>query len=281
MHPTVESEPCLAGLPRIQPLPLILQPQKEFVMRNRMESLALLSLSLAQPIAGWLSRFTHRGKTIEERSDAAGGMVTPAKGAFAIWGPLFAGNLALAVRSFSRRRFEAPLNRWIAWLSSAAFAGNTAWGVQAQFGGLGWPSFGIISASTIAASAATIAAERGATSPGFGRLAADTIGPLAGWLTVATFANLESTLNETQGRLPERAATRRAKALVGVASAAATGMAIASRGNPGYAAASAWGLGGVMLRNNRESRPEVAATAAIGLCAVAVATLFSRRRRRD
>jgi hypothetical protein len=245
-----------------------------------MESLALLSLSLAQPVAGWLSRFTHRGKTIEERSDAADGMVTPAKGAFAIWGPLFAGNLALAVRSFSRPRFDAPLNRWIAWLSSAAFASNTAWGVQAQFGGLGWPSFGIISASAVAASAATIASERVATGSGFARLAANTTGPLAGWLTVAAFANLESTLNETQGRLPERAAIRRAVALVGAASAAAAGMAVATRGNLGYAAASAWGLGGVMVRNQRESRSAVATTAAIGLCAVAAATLFSRHRLR-
>lgn len=249
-------------------------------MSHRMESLALLFLSIAQPVAGWLSHFTHRGKTIEERSDAAGGRVTPAKGAFAIWGPLFAGNVALAVRSFFRSRFETPLNRWIAWLSATAFAGNTAWGVQAQFGGLGWPSFAIISASAIAASAATIASERAAMDTGFARLAANTTGPLAGWLTVATFANLESTLNETQGRLPERAATRRAVALVGAASAAATGMAIATRGNPGYAAAAAWGLGGVMLRNQRESRPEVATAATIGLCTVAVATLFCRRRLR-
>ena len=249
-------------------------------MRNRMQSLALLSLSLAQPVAGWLAHFTGRGKTIEERSDAAGGMVTPAKGAFAIWGPLFAGNLALAVRSFFRHRFESPLNQWIAWLSGAAFAGNTAWGVQAQFGGLGWPSFGIIAGSAIAASAATVASECVAADSGFARVAANTTGPLAGWLTVATFANLDSTLNETQGRLSARAATRRAVVLVGAASAAATGMAIATRGNLGYAAASAWGLGGVVLRSKRESRTDVAMTAAIGLCAVAAATLFSRYRLR-
>lgn len=246
-------------------------------MRQGMQSSALLALSLVQPVAGRLAQLTHRGVSIEERSDATRGPVTPAKGAFAIWGPLFAGNLALAVRSFFRRRFETPANKWIAWLSGAAFAGNTAWSVQAQFAGLGWPSFGIISGSALAASAATIAAETVADESGFARVAALTTGPLAGWLTVATFANLDSTLTQTHGRLSEPAASRRAVALVGAASVAATGMAIATRGNLGYAGAAAWGLGGILLRNARESRPAVAATASVGLGAVAMATLLTRR----
>ena len=248
-------------------------------MPNGLQSSALLSLALLQPIAGRLAQLTHRGVSIEERSAAARGPVTPANGAFAIWGPLFAGNLALAVRSFFRRRFEAPANKWITWLSGAAFAGNTAWSLQAQFAGLGWPSFGIIAGSATAASAAVIAAESVAHDSGFARLAATTVGPLAGWLTVATFANLDATFNETQGSSSEEAATRRAMVLVGAASGTAAAMAVATRGNLGYAGAAAWGLGGIVLRNRREQRPAVVRTAAIGLSAVALATILARRLR--
>lgn len=245
-------------------------------MRNGLQSLSLLLFALVQPIAGRLAQLTDKGISIEERSDTARGPVTPAKGAFAIWGPLFAGNLVLAARSFFRRRFEAPANKWIAWLSGTTFAGNIAWSLQAQFAGLGWPSFGIISSTAAAACATTIVAESAAEHSDFARIAANTTGPLAGWLTIATFANLESTLNETHGQVSDCASSRRAVALISAAGVAATGMAIATRGSLAYGGAAAWGLSGILLRNQREDRPAVAATAAIGLGAVTLATLLSR-----
>lgn len=246
-------------------------------MRRQLQSWALVVLAVLQPVAGWLSQISGHGKSIEERSDAARSPVTPAKGAFAIWGPIFAGNLALACCSFYRRRVEPPVNHWIAWLSGAAFAGNTAWSLQAQLAGLRWPSFGIISATTMAASAATITAESAADQSAFARFAARTMGPLAGWLSVAMFVNLDATLTRTQGHPSEREATRRGAGLTSAASVVATGMVLATRGNLGYAAATAWGLGGVLLRNQRESRPAVAKASAIGLGAVAIATLVARR----
>lgn len=250
-------------------------------MQTRFQSVALLLLALVQPIAGRLAQLINCGKSIEERSDATRGPVTPTKGAFAIWGPLFAGNLVLAVRSFFRSHIETPIEHWIAWLSGAAFAGNSAWSVQAQFAGLGWPSIGIISASAASAGVATILADSARQGSAFARLAANTTGPLAGWLTVATFANVDATLRETRGPLSEPDASRRGCFLVGAASAVATGTAVVTRGNLGYAAAAAWGLGGIFLRNRQESRPAVARTAALGICAVATATLISRYLSRD
>lgn len=120
-------------------------------------------------------------------------------------------------------------------------------------------------------------AESVADDSGFARFAANSIGPLAGWLTIAAAANLDSTLVETRGHLPRAVASRRSVALVTAASAAATAITVVTRGNSGYAAAAAWGLGGIVLRNQRESRPNVAAAAATGMCAVALATLLSRR----
>ena len=241
-----------------------------------LRSIVMLTLAVLQPIAGRLTELAGVGKSIEERSDATRGPITPAKGAFAIWGPLFAGNLWLAVKSFFGRRPASSAERRIAWLNSLAFAGNTGWSLQAQLGGLGWPSVAIITSSAAAATAGMLEAEAARPDTEFTRLAAHTTGPLAGWLTVATFANLDATLTATQGRPSPQRAEARAMALIGGASCVAVACALASKGNPGYAAAAGWGLGGIALRNVRERRPRVAAVAGAGVAGLLLATLAAR-----
>lgn len=239
-------------------------------------SLTLLALAVLQPIAGRLTELTGVGKSIEERSDDTRGPITPAKGAFAIWGPLFVGNLWLAWKSFFGGRSASRSERRIAWLNSLAFAGNTGWSLQAQFGGLGWPSVAIIATSAAAATAGLIEAETAQPDSGFTRLAARTTGPLAGWLTVATFANLDATMTASHGRPSPKQAEKRAMLLIGAASGVAVACSLASKGNPGYAAAAGWGLRGIVLRNIRERRPRVAAIAGAGVAGVLLATLAAR-----
>ena len=248
-------------------------------MPRPMPSLTLLALALAQPLSGRLAQLTGRGVSIERRSDAAHGAVTPAKGAFAIWGPIFAGGVAFALRSFRKDAARVPADRRLMLMNGLAFAGNSAWALQAQAVGLGWRSVAIISATAAAAVAATIDAETRRAHSAFARFASRTSGPLAGWLTVASFANLDATLVATRRSRDDE--TRRAVALVGAAGATAALMAAATRGNAGYVAASAWGLGAIALRNQRESRGAVVLTATLGLAAVAAATIFARRFRRS
>ncbi len=255
----------------------IYRPSSTPLERARLvRSGVLLLLALAQPIAG---RFGHRSgasRSIEARSDAVRGPITPPKGAFAIWAPIFVGNLALALdASFGREPFGAA-DRRIAWFNSAAFAANTAWSLQAQAAGLGWPSLAIITGGTVAASAAMIEAERVRAKSGFARVAAYTSGPLAGWLTVASFANLDGTLTTVHGRPTRDEAERRTMGLIGAATGAAAVLATASRGNAGYAAAAAWGLGSIALRNARERRPRLAVASAIGVGTVLLATMAAR-----
>jgi hypothetical protein len=244
-------------------------------MRERMASRLFLALAALQPLAGRLAQLTGYGVSIERRSEAAHGALTPANGAFAIWGPLFVANIALALRSFGSDAAREPAHRRIMRLNELAFAGNSAWSLQAQFRGLGWPSVAIIFGSATAAIAATIEAQSLAARSAFARFAALTTAPLAGWLTVASFANLDAAL--AAARASPKHESRHAAALGAAAGAATSVIALATHGNLGYAAAAGWGLSGIALRNHREWRPAVVRTAAIGLAALAAATWVARR----
>lgn len=266
---------------------------------NSVLARANLALTLVQPVAGQLAELTGWGQTMKERSHRSSGPVTPPDGAFAIWGPIFLATLALALRDIRDARgarggdggphgagSEAAAPHRVSGtgsrsrlLAGLAYAGNTAWSLQSQFGGLGWSSVAIIMSTTTAASAAMLEAEHEGARQGAG-VAALATGALAGWLTVAAFANLEATLNETRGRPRKAAETRRSVALVGGASSTAGALALASHGNLAYAAAACWGLGGVVVRNVRKRNTPVAAAAAAGVIALLGATLLGRRRSR-
>lgn len=252
---------------------------------DRALAIANLALASAQPLAAYVTKLTGRGVSEAERARAVDGPVSPAPGMFVIWLPLFATSIGHGAR-MARGRDSGPFPRTVAWLMTATYSCNTAWSLQAQLRGLGWPSVGIILAAAGSASAALISAERLAASTGSSasqalsleaRAATHAIAPLAGWLTLAAFANIEATLNATGRRPGEPRETRRALALLGGAVAAAAGITRASRGNRLYTAAVAWGLAGVALRNARARNPVVATAAGIGACAALGAAVFGRR----
>jgi hypothetical protein len=242
------------------------------------QALALTNLVLAsaQPVAAYVTKLTGRGVSEADRARAVDGPVSPAPGAFVIWLPLFSTSLlhgARVVRSGADIASLRPVLR----LMSAAYACNSAWSLQAQLRGLGWPSVVIISAAALSASAALVNAERLSERSREARVAARAVAPLAGWLTLATFANLEATLNETGARPRAARETQRAVALLGAASAATSAITWAGRGNPLYTAAVAWGLGGIVVRNLRARNTRVAIAAALGLAVSVAATVFRRR----
>jgi len=278
-------------------------------------AIANLALASAQPLAAYVTKLTGRGVSEAERASAVDGPVSPVPGTFVIWLPLFATSIGYGARIARVRDRRVPPGS-VAWLMSAAYSCNTVWSLQAQLRGLGWPSVAIILAAAGSASAALIGAERLAASSreasprgaateaarrearvpevaspetsslersvradlsNEARAAAHAIAPLAGWLTLAAFANIEATLNETGRRPRRREEARRALALLGGAQVAAAAIASASRGSPLYTAAVAWGLGGVVLRNLRAQNRVVAVAAGIGACAAVAGTLFGRR----
>ena len=236
-------------------------------------AVAGVMLSAAQPLAAYISQLTGLGMSEVERARQSDGPVTPADGAFAIWGPLFLGSVTWAGWSALKEQRGDPALRRIGWLACGAFASNIAWSLRAQFSGLGWPSLGIISTGAANANAALIRAARTPRA----KLATWTLGPLAGWLSLATFANLEATLNGTRERPAPHIEERRAAALLCAATATAAATTVASRGNLPYGAAVAWGLAGTALRNIRAQKPGVALTAGACLAALAGITWIARR----
>jgi hypothetical protein len=224
-----------------------------------------VGLAAAQPLAAYLSQLTGKGVSEVERARESDGPVTPADGTFAIWGPLFLGSLTWAGWSALPENRADPALRRIGWLACGTYASNIAWSIQAQLSGLGWPSLVFISAAAANASSALIEAERTPSA----QLARWTLGPLAGWLSLAAFANAEATLNDRFGRPSQQTEERRAIALLGSATATASAVVIASGGSVPYAAAVGWGLAGTAVRNFREQRPAVALVACAGIALLA------------
>lgn len=239
-------------------------------------SAANLLFAAAQPMAGQASRLLGAGEPIEKRSGKTENPATPAAGAFAIWGPIFAGSLNYALRTIARR--DQPLVRQVGWLSAAAFAGDTAWELWAQFQGIGRSSVAIIAATATTANAAMLLAARSSEAEPSRALVLNSMAPLAGWLTVATAANLAGARIAEGGAADPETSSRVAVRLVAGASLSASVLAYASHGDVFYAAAAGWGLAGVATRNVRDGNRPVAIVALLGLAAVAGATLVARGR---
>lgn len=234
-----------------------------------------LALAVAQPLSTRVARWTGRGTPEIGQAAATQGPVTPAGGAFAIWGPLFAGNLVHAVAEARRARAGESTTGAAGWWANAALAGNIAWGLNAQFRRLDEVSVALIFGSAAAATTATALAERGHAGPG-GRDLARAFGPLAGWLCVAGFANVETTLNLLRGRPGDDRAVRRAVPLVALASATGSAAAVAVRGNPLFVLTACWGLGGIALKALRHRQAPVAVAAGLGGLALAASSAGAR-----
>ncbi len=100
--------------------------------------------------------------------------------------------------------------------------------------------------------------------------------PLVGGLSVATFANLESTLNLRNGRPSGPSEVRRATALVGAAASTTAVVKAGLRGNIPFVLAVTWVLGGIVLKAVRAGHRSVAAAAAIGALGTAAAPARTR-----
>lgn len=234
----------------------------------------LAALAAAQAALPVLPRLVRRASTEEEQARPPEGPLTPPPGAFAIWGPLFATSLAyllVRLRGAARRETGMP-DAFVA----LTFALNSLWTLNSQFRRLDVLSVALIG---VAATSATIAVERSTAADPADRARAALVGPLAGWLTVATAANVEAAANVHRGRLRRAGETRRAVGLLAGASALLGVQARRNHGNLPFAAASGWGLAGILLKAGRERRAAVAAVALLGLAGLGTAVRSGRTSR--
>ena len=236
---------------------------------------ANLFFAATQSVLGQTSRMTGRGTPVDQRPETFHA-ATPIAPAFAIWGPLFISEAVYAWRGVSGR--GSALDRDIGWLTAAAFAGNSAWELQAELRGFEWQSNAIILGAATAAVTAIIRAETGDYPEEDKRKIRLPIGTLAGWLVLASAANAEASRIQMLGRpAPEREAAE-AAALIAIASTAAAGIAVATRGSAHFVAGAGWGLANIAVRNVREGRPRVAWVAIAGIGLAMAGLLVGRRR---
>ncbi|WP_328307921.1 tryptophan-rich sensory protein [Actinomycetospora sp. NBC_00405] len=246
--------------------------------RNRaglLRAATALALATAQPLSTRAARWTGRGRTEVEQATATEGPVTPAGWAFVIWAPLFAGSLAYAATDLRRERAGEETSGAAGWWANAALAGNVAWSLNAQFRRLDEVSVALILGSASAATTSVALAERDPRA-GAGRATARYIGPLAGWLCVAAFANIETTRNLRRGRPEDRQATRSAVALVAAAATVGGAAAAVVRGHRGFALAACWGLTGIAVKALRHGQAPVATAAGVGGVALATSSAVAR-----
>jgi len=227
-----------------------------------------------QSVCGQLSRLTGLGTPVDQR-DVTFHAGTPIAFAFSIWGPLFASEALYAWRV--ARDGTSPLHQDIAPLTALAFAGNTAWEVQAELRGFELQSNAIIVSTAAAACAAIVKAERGDYPEHEKRKVRLPVGTLAGWLIAACAANAEASCIQLLGRPSRRREEREAMALIAVATTAAAAVTYSARGSAHVAAGSAWGLGGIAARGVMDRSPRMVLAGLAGIAVVGLALVAGRR----
>lgn len=215
------------------------------------------------------------GTEVGERSDAVHTLVTPAGWAFSIWGVLYAGSLAYALRQALPALRGNPLLARIGWPSAGAFLGNALWALYTQSFGLSFVSVAIIVFTLVCLLTVYLRfAREGGFTPGALWLTVVPLSALAGWLTAATIANIAAAL-KFHGIALDPAAG--AAMLVG-AGAVAAGMLALGRGNFWYALPFLWALAAIHAEGGRESSTIATASIAAALLVVASAVVQLLRR---
>lgn len=241
---------------------------------------ALLLAALAEIASSFLPMLGV-GAEMSERSAAVQNTLTPAGYAFAIWGLIYLAILLFALVFAWRPAAEAGVARWLA----IAAAANASWATYAQFAGILPLTIAIIVIGWGAALAAlfTTRPERAGPTAILGQASA---GLLAGWLTVATGANITAVWAGSGAGYEPLGEPGVALAVALVFGLIALLIAWRSA-SLWYAAAAAWGFAAITVANMDSDGPlrlaMIGAPALIALTLIAVAGLAraSRSNRRS
>lgn len=235
-------------------------------------------LAIAQVVAGSLHDLTGLGVSIPDRSAANNTAAVPAVYAFAIWGLIFLWCFVFVAYQALPKQRESPLLEELRGPAALAFALNAVWEIHAQVFGLAWTSFGLIVALLMPL---LVVLERLRQFKGpVGRselwLAVVPLHILAGWISVATFASLSTTLDVT-GQLTGLSPILRDVVLVFLAGSVGAFFASRARVPLPYTLTVGWGLVAVIVKNiGGQGSIPVAIAAAAAIAVVAIATVRQR-----
>lgn len=233
-------------------------------------------IAYAQMATGW-------GQTPEEFSADSDATLRVAGYAFSIWGLIYLGLLAYAVRQALPQTGESPLIHRLGWPSVAALLGIGWWIVASAFD-WEWATVALIFGSLLVL-LLPLVAEAG-TIRALDRTDRDRwmvvwpLGLLAGWLTVASPVNLLTILTG-DGSLPDSPPPD-VWALIAVVVVAVVALGVTARIRTlAYPLPVSWGLLGVFVAEQERGRELVAYGALIAAVAVLVgAVVLTFRLRR-
>jgi hypothetical protein len=279
---------------------------------DRLAQAALIAAVLAQLPATALAASGRVGAgSVEELSNSFDVAVTPANPAFGIWGPIYAGSLAMAGYQALPGKRTDPLLRSVRLPAAAAYAGNAVWllAFPSQRYRLALACILTTLAGSTLAYARTTGADRhvGAArvdggdrplSPAQARLVRAPLGLLAGWITVAAPSAVAITLldaghdrisSRTASRTASRAASRAgrragpkgagwAPPLLAALAAITAGVTRRVPGSLSYPAAVTWGLAGVAANNRVPTSARTAAALAATVTTAAAGHTWQPRR---
>lgn len=254
--------------------------------RNDLRTLLNLVLPLAQPLVGAMASVFGIGHTQAEMSARSQTPVVPEGYAFSIWGLLFVLSIAWGIWQLlpSAGRDSAIAKR-LGWPLAATFAGSILWMVLSQLTENGWHLVAVmllVLSASLTAFFANRRVDHTALAPSQVErwLIRPLVGLLAGWVSVATFANIAGAALLSGFFPAEGAGFTVAAVLILLACGGFTlGVLWVSRGAPWYAGAVAWALVAIVYANTvgRAFNPAVAITA-VALLAIVLAMAWQRAR---
>jgi hypothetical protein len=204
--------------------------------------------------------------------------IVPAGYAFSIWGVIYALAVVFAGIQFLPRANPQVFGRLV-WPSAALFLLSSVWLVFARFGPLVATVPTIIVMVVVATWTLVRARERATQLAPYDRwITLALFGLYAGWLTVATFANMTE-IGKVEGfGFFGLSLTQWSSAALVTGSILACVIAIRAGGVVSYTAAIVWALSAIMVANrDRGDSPEILVVCAIGIALVIAATFVSAR----
>ena len=231
-------------------------------------------IAYGQMAIGW-------GQTPEEFSSDSDATLRVAGYAFSIWGLIYLGLIAYAIRQALPRTGESSLLHRLGWPSAAALLGIGWWIVASA---MDWETttivliFGsmLVLLIPLLANAATIRALPRTDRERW--LVVWPLALLAGWLTIASPVNLLTVLTGNDALPPPLSPTSWAALAVGVVTALGLGVTWVLR-TPAYALPIVWGLVGAFVAEQTRNTPlAMTALAAAGVLLVGAVILTFRLR---
>lgn len=247
---------------------------QDYLTSDGMRAVIVFILAIGQATTAYWPDIRKWDNTITSRSANLDTPVVPFGPFFAIWLVIFASCIGFAVWHALPVNLNDPYLGQIGWLAAALFAGNIAWEAYVPRYGFRWPSFFLIVVELAIALVILAVLERyvGQLEGWAYWLGAAPLYFFAGWVSVATFVSLSSTMVLTETAYDPREGSTAAGTLV----LAGIFVAIIAfwTGSAVYIVSAVWGFLGVVVGTRIKKEPlaaTVAATASIGLIFFALA----------